>query len=214
MGICPACSVPLPVPLGRLPRNPRKWCSESCRVWAYNNPGQHRKWTRPARCGHEVPTYPGPQREWCSGCIPPKLTSAIQLCTAPGCSERARSAGMCKPCYRRANRHRWQKDPDRERARQRLKTYRRKDWSRLTDITPEYEMALRTKAKRCPLCEVKLTDQPYVPNSKELDHIIPKGVGGTHTIGNVRIICRSCNLRRPKDGSDYVGQTTLWAEVA
>lgn len=121
---------------------------------------------------------------------------------------------MCKPCYRRANRDRWQKDPERERARQRIKTYRRRDWARLTDITPEYEMGLRAKAKRCPLCRVKLTDKPYLPHSKELDHIIPKGAGGTHTIGNVRIICRTCNITRPKDGSDYTGPVTLWAEVA
>jgi 5-methylcytosine-specific restriction endonuclease McrA len=89
-----------------------------------------------------------------------------------------------------------------------------RDWARLTDITPEYELMLRAKAKRCSLCTVKLTDQPYLPNSKELDHIIPKGIGGTHTIGNVRILCRRCNIARPKDGSDYTGPVTLWAEVA
>lgn len=65
-----------------------------------------------------------------------------------------------------------------------------------------------------PTCDVKLTDQPFLPNSKELDHMVPINVGGTHTIGNVRIICRRCNERRPKDGSDYVGPVTLWAEVA
>jgi HNH endonuclease len=103
------------------------------------------------------------------------------------------------------------KDPARERARLRLKTHRRKDWSRLTDITPEYEQGLRAKAKRCPLCTAKLTDEPYLPNSKELDHIVPQGAGGTHTIGNVRIICRACNLARPWDGSDYTGPVTLWS---
>jgi 5-methylcytosine-specific restriction endonuclease McrA len=120
---------------------------------------------------------------------------------------------MCKPCYRRANRDRWlRRDPDRERARLRIKTHRRKDWARLTDITPEYEMAQRAKAKRCPLCRVKLIDRPYLPASKELDHIVPRGVFGTHTMGNVRIICRACNLARPDDGSDYTGPVTLWAE--
>jgi len=123
------------------------------------------------------------------------------------------SAGMCKRCYRRVNRHRWKTNPERERARQRIKTHRRHDRERLTDITPEYEMALRAKAKRCPLCDVKLIDSPYLPNSKELDHIIPQCVGGTHTIGNVRIICRRCNLARPNDGSDYVGPVTLWAQA-
>ncbi len=106
----------------------------------------------------------------------------------------------------------FQKDPARERARLRIKTHRRRDWSRTTDITPEIEMAMRAKAKRCPICRIGLVDEPYQSRSKELDHIIPKGVGGTHTIGNVRIICRACNITRPKDGSDYTGPVTLWAQ--
>ena len=74
-------------------------------------------------------------------------------------------------------------------------------------------MGLRRKAKRCPMpnCGVRLTDKPYLPNSKELDHIVSQGVGGTHTIGNVRIICRDCNLKRPWDGGDYIGPVTLWS---
>jgi 5-methylcytosine-specific restriction endonuclease McrA len=58
-----------------------------------------------------------------------------------------------------------------------------------------------------------MIDEPYEPNSKELDHMIPLNAGGTHTIGNVRIICRSCNRQRPHDGSDYIGPVTLWACV-
>jgi 5-methylcytosine-specific restriction endonuclease McrA len=138
-------------------------------------------------------------------------------CAETGCVRVARKRGWCSTHYNKATGHYFTaatKDPTRERARLRIKTYRRRDWARLTDITPEYELMLRAKAKRCSLCTVKLTDQPYLPNSKELDHIIPKGIGGTHTIGNVRILCRRCNIARPKDGSDYTGPVTLWAEVA
>lgn len=71
---------------------------------------------------------------------------------------------------------------------------------------------MRRCARTCPLCSVRLTGKPGLPHSKELDHIIPVSVGGTHTIGNVRIICRQCNQRRPKDGSDYSGPVTLWAQ--
>lgn len=123
---------------------------------------------------------------------------------------------MCNTHYNKASGHyigNMPKDPDRERARLRIKTYRRKDWSRYTDITPEYELRLRIRARRCPMCAVSMVDEPYLPNSKELDHIVPRGVGGTHTSGNVRIICRDCNLRRPKDGSDYTGPVTLWAQA-
>lgn len=141
--------------------------------------------------------------------------NAGKECVEPDCSKPVRTRGLCKTHYNKATGNyigTVPKDLERERARQRLKTYRRKDWSRLTDIMPEYEMALRAKAKRCPMCSVKLTDQPYLPHSKELDHIIPRGVGGTHTIGNVRIVCRTCNLARPNDGSDYAGPVTLWAQ--
>lgn len=87
----------------------------------------------------------------------------------------------------------------------------RKAKTRRFDISSAAEREMRAKAKRCPLCNVRLIDEPYKPASKELDHMVPLNVGGTHTIGNVRILCRSCNLARPKDGSDYIGPVTLWA---
>ena len=81
-----------------------------------------------------------------------------------------------------------------------------------SDITHEQELAMRQRARKCPLCGVYMTGKPSLPNSKELDHILPICQGGTHTHGNVRIICRRCNQSRPKDGSDYSGTLTLWAE--
>jgi len=140
-----------------------------------------------------------------------------RLCAEAECPKPARSRGRCKTHYNIVTGNyvgAVEKDPERERARLRIKTHRRKDWSRLTDVTPEYEVALRAKAKRCPLCQVKMTDEPYLPHSKETDHIVPRGAGGTHTVGNLRVICRTCNLARPWDGSDYTGPVTLWAEVA
>jgi 5-methylcytosine-specific restriction endonuclease McrA len=79
------------------------------------------------------------------------------------------------------------------------------------DVTLSHEAHLMAAARRCPICKTKLVAAPYLPASKELDHIIPLHAGGTHTIGNVRIVCRSCNVRRPKDGSDYLGPIALWA---
>lgn len=73
-------------------------------------------------------------------------------------------------------------------------------------LTADLELAMRRKAERCPMpgCGVTLTDAPFLPHSKELDHIVPRCLGGAHTIGNTRIICRLCNARRPDDGSDVV----------
>lgn len=74
----------------------------------------------------------------------------------------------------------------------------------LDPLAVEHEAAMRRRARRCPMpgCGVKLSDKPGLPNSKELDHIVPRCLGGAHTIGNTRIICRLCNARRPDDGSD------------
>jgi hypothetical protein len=82
----------------------------------------------------------------------------------------------------------------------------------VSDITARQEAEMRRKARNCPLCKVRMVSEPNLPASKELDHILPIAMGGTHTLGNVRIICRRCNQRRPKDGSDYTGQLTLWAQ--
>lgn len=83
-----------------------------------------------------------------------------------------------------------------------------------SDVTPGQEAEMRRRVRRCPMtgCGVWMTSKPGLPNSKHLDHILPINQGGTHTHGNVRIICATCNVRRPKDGSDYIGPLTLWAE--
>jgi 5-methylcytosine-specific restriction endonuclease McrA len=83
----------------------------------------------------------------------------------------------------------------------------------VSDIRPERELSMRREARDCPLCGVLMTAEPRKPNSKHLDHIVPIGIGGTHTLGNVRIICADCNLRRPKDGSD-VGMVRMVAGVS
>jgi len=82
----------------------------------------------------------------------------------------------------------------------------------VSDITPADELEMRRKARKCPMCGIRLSVRLGLPNSKHLDHIIPLAAGGTHTHGNTRIICADCNLRRPKDGSDYTGPVTLWAQ--
>lgn len=109
------------------------------------------------------------------------------------------------------------RDAARRRASWRTKNHRRRAACSVEfdAVTAELECFLRKKARICPLCACGMTEVPYLPHSKELDHIVPLNVGGTHTTGNVRIICRSCNLGRPKDGSDYAGQISLFAlEVA
>lgn len=74
--------------------------------------------------------------------------------------------------------------------------------------------ALLDSRTTCPLCKKRMTTAPG-RRQKHLDHIVPLNIGGTHTHGNVRVICRTCNLSRPSDGSDLAGHaTTLWATDA
>lgn len=134
------------------------------------------------------------------------------LCSEPGCGKPYCALGLCKGHYKKAHGAHWKTgNPEARKARDRAKTHKRRYATRTSDVTTTYEQELRAKAKRCQLCRVSLVAEPYLAASKELDHMVPLGVGGTHTIGNVRIICRACNLARPKDGSDYSGPVTLWA---
>lgn len=227
---CAGCSAELP-PM-KHQGQPRKWCSGSCRVWTFHHPGEQRRrdnhgapvrqnqaqFRRTAVCSRCEQEFVA-TRETSRDVFPRTCSQACRNLAVVGgwrsrgparratrcCADCSQSvlapARRCSPCAR-----------VRRLAQQRAKTYRRKAMVRAGDFTIADEIAMRARAKRCPLCSVKLADQPYLPASKELDHIIPRGVGGTHTHGNVRIICRSCNVRRPKDGSDYAGPVTLWAQ--
>jgi len=155
--------------------------------------------------GHGI--LPGGQRT-CRDCR--SRARVAQYCSEPGCVRPRDARGLCKTHWAKAYGHR---DIEKVRANWRAKNHRRRTLGRMGDVTAKDEQAMRLKAKRCPLCRVKLTDVPLLPNSKELDHIVPRAAGGTHTHGNVRIICRDCNVRRPSDGSDYFGPVTLWAQA-
>jgi 5-methylcytosine-specific restriction endonuclease McrA len=136
-------------------------------------------------------------------------------CTACGdvTTRRAFSVSMrlCEPC---AQQHALEarRARDRKRHVMRRLAKQRRIAKLVGDVTPTYERQLRADATHCPLCTVRLVNTPLLDDSKELDHIVPLCIGGTHTVGNVRIICRRCNITRPRDGSDLDGvQLTLWA---
>jgi hypothetical protein len=72
-----------------------------------------------------------------------------------------------------------------------------------SDLTPALCSAILAGRTFCPLCRRRMVEGPRGnPRQKQLDHIVPLCVGGSHTRGNVRVICASCNQRRPTDGSD------------
>lgn len=142
-----------------------------------------------------------------------KFCSAI--CRNPVTRIRYENCAICKRCFTvsaKSNKKTCSADcSDRYRA-ARLRNREHIRRTSESDITPEQELAMRKRARKCPLCDVRLTSKLGQPNSKHLDHMLPLIMGGTHTHGNVRIICANCNLKRPKDGSDYTGPLTLWAQ--
>jgi len=51
--------------------------------------------------------------------------------------------------------------------------------------------------EKCFYCETELVEQnTNLPNSRSLDHIIPKCRGGKYTINNFVCSCRDCNGKR------------------
>jgi hypothetical protein len=84
--------------------------------------------------------------------------------------------------------------------------HRRRAVSRETDITSADLARMIAARTFCPLCRRKMSDDHRSPRAKQIDHIIPVGAGGLHIRANVRVICATCNNRRPLDGSDTIAQ--------
>lgn len=124
----------------------------------------------------------------------------------------------CQDCANQVNGFKRQFTPEEQRVKakahvRRHAHIRREKMNQVRDLSIGAEIEMRRKARKCRLCGCWMTDKPFLSNSKELDHIVPLVMGGTHTLGNVRVICKTCNVSRPKDGSDFVGPVTLWAQV-
>ncbi len=80
---------------------------------------------------------------------------------------------------------------------------RRREQMKETDITVDWLVQQKHSTSLCPNCDIELTTLGInEPTSKHLDHIIPLNIGGLHLKSNVRYICRTCNLTRPRDGRD------------
>jgi 5-methylcytosine-specific restriction endonuclease McrA len=58
-------------------------------------------------------------------------------------------------------------------------------------LTPAVIRRLFATADRCPYCQAGLH-----PRDKTLDHLVPVSRGGAHSIENVAVCCRRCNMRK------------------
>lgn len=129
-------------------------------------------------------------------------------CSMGTCEKSLFCKGACRQCYfqilnQNPERRKKQRVYDlrykhslRGRVTKRNSRHKRKFRCRITDITTEFLKNLWEKTKICELCGKTLLAD------RHLDHVLPLFVGGKHLRNNVRYICCSCNLHRPKDGSD------------
>ena len=62
----------------------------------------------------------------------------------------------------------------------------------------------------CPECGKKMSlNNPRAINTyMTIDHIVPKSLGGTNNIGNLRPLCRECNRKRKSDMTNISYQIT------
>lgn len=56
--------------------------------------------------------------------------------------------------------------------------------------------AMLEAATNCAACDVELTWGNDSPTSRHVDHAVPIRDGGAHTLDNLRVLCRTCNVER------------------
>jgi hypothetical protein len=80
--------------------------------------------------------------------------------------------------------------------------HKRRVASNSSDIDHKWLLELKSSSKVCPMCSAVMVDDGRKENGKTYDHVVPIKIGGLHVKSNVRVVCRKCNLSRPRDGSD------------
>jgi len=198
------------------PGRPPAYCSDACRHEGFRlsaNRSYHRMREATPKCTHL-------RYGTCDSC------SQLFVRSAQSFAQTLRSSGAtrCRSCSHRINQEtsnrrernnrvvwRMTNDPRylRLRTRENHKCHKRRvKATRYSDLRGSDIYRIKKRAKVCELCGETLSeDFTY----RHLDHIWPIHAGGTHTRDNVRVLCRSCNLKRPKDGSDVSDfQLNLW----
>lgn len=73
--------------------------------------------------------------------------------------------------------------------------------------TLRYEV-LKRAVFRCELCGASAEDRAL-----EVDHFIPRNVGGSDNVSNLQALCYSCNaMKRDRDGTDFRGMAARYRE--
>jgi len=62
----------------------------------------------------------------------------------------------------------------------------------------EWELLLENSDKACACCK-----KPFAEIVISADHVIPLSCGGTNTIDNIQILCKTCNTKKNAKAIDY-----------
>lgn len=58
------------------------------------------------------------------------------------------------------------------------------------------KVLIRKHRGKCADCGTDVTLEHNTPNQATIDHVVPLSKGGEDQLHNLRLLCRSCNLRK------------------
>lgn len=216
--LCSGCG--RPIAPGPRERNARRWCSDSCRVWAYRHPGSFRRVARTCgHCGGSLAHREGSAKycsTWCGDVARGSRLSAPlpdRLCEYARCGKPFQpSSSRQRCCSERCGKRRWA-----EQARAEGRTYR-EPWNDRRRDRYHRRRALKKAAAtgapvllaaiaerdgwRCQLCGEDVNRQLVWPHpmSRSLDHVVPISMRGAHDPANVRLAHLRCNIAKGNRG--------------
>lgn len=189
---CTGCGDPIS-PAARGDRNPRKWCTQSCRTWGYAHPGELRVWMRTGRtcdrCGVSI-DHRLPAARFCSDVCSSWARRGTPAFTSLICSE-------CQASFIPKNRLQLRcSTACGRKVKVRIASQRRRALKR--GVGSERFSSVEVFDRdgwRCGLCQKRVDRRlawPH-PMSASLDHLVPLSEGGDHTRANTQLAHLFCN---------------------
>lgn len=215
---CAGCGVELPPKVGR--GNPRKWCSEVCRVnaWRAKSGDKVKAQGKRSTKKLEASKPPRPKCESCGAemkrragnrfCGKPECRHAAYKaksliaprCSEDGCVRPALGRGLCGPHYSAV----WRSENP-ERAREVASKSRHARRTKLRDSFVEdvgVDYLLERDGWVCGICKKRIPKGAVYPDplSPSLDHIVPVSQGGRHEKKNAQAAHFMCNATKSDTG--------------
>lgn len=215
--VCAGCGGALPV---KKRGNPRKWCSESCRLRAYRvaHPEYVERNAERARLRAHERELAKPPRPRCANCGAEmnrrgtsKFCSKAECkaakrrydkgrapaCIEPGCERPVIGRGLCGSHYSAV----WRSENPDKHA---MNNHRYRARRRGAYVEPvDRVVVLERDGWRCGICGKRIPKHAKYPDpeSASIDHVVPLSKGGTHEMKNVQAAHLICNALKADRGS-------------